>query len=94
MRREENTFCAGIKRLAANPGKKRSSQVSWEACSLGTPIPQICVVSIYDFMENCSRSMVNNALKWKYIYLSTFQQDMTLAGCLLASVFLRNRAAE
>ena len=43
--------------------KKRSSQVSWEACSLGTPIPQICVVSVNKYVENWFRCMVNNARK-------------------------------
>jgi hypothetical protein len=51
------------KRLTAKSGKKRSSQVTREACSLGTPIPQICVVSINEYVENFLRCMVNNARK-------------------------------
>jgi hypothetical protein len=43
--------------------KKRSSQDSWKTCTLGTPIPQICVVSVNHSVENRAMCMVNNARK-------------------------------
>ena len=43
--------------------KKRSSQDSWKTCTLGTPIPQICVVSVNNSVENRFLCMVNTVRK-------------------------------
>jgi hypothetical protein len=62
-------FTAWGWRLAVKQAKKRSSQAAGSAEYLGTPIAQICVVSVTKSEGIHSRSMFNIALKYNYLSL-------------------------